>query len=100
MSNIVREILQHILPRLIGERMLFGATLIWIGFWFLDYAIERTRSQPVYAVIMVAIAVVFCSLGIGMVTTAGSMLGAVAIGLLCYLPVFFGRRRGRAKTSE
>jgi hypothetical protein len=49
---------------------------------------------------MVAIAVVFCSLGIGMVTTAGSMLGAVAIGLLCYLPVFFGRRRGRAKTSE
>src|SRR5205823_14213416 len=100
MTNLVREILQHILPRLIGERMLFGGMLIWIGFWFLDYAIERTRAQPVYSVIMVAVAVSLCSVGIGMVATVGSMLGALAIGFLCYLPMFIGRRKRRARASE
>ena len=100
MSNLVRELLQHILPRLIGERMLFGATLIWIGFWFLDYAIERTRAQPTYSVIMVVVAMALCSVGIGMVTTLGSMLGALAIGFFCYLPMFIGRRRRRTRVSE
>lgn len=100
MSNVVREILQLILPRLIGERMLFGGMLVWIGFWFLDYAIERTRAQMTYAIIMVVVAVALCSLGVGMVTTIGSMLGAVAIGFLCYLPVFIGRRKGRTRVSE
>src|SRR5882762_1190222 len=100
MGILLRELFQYFLPRLIGERMLAGGCIIFIGFWFLDYAIERTRSQPVYSLIMVAVAVAFCAFGIGIVTTPGSIIGAAIIGIGLYVPVFIGRRRRREKTSE